>query len=436
MMSVLLLSAILLCQAQAVPDWMDPDLRAIQFPATHYLTGFSSGNVNPNEDVSRAIERIRNAAQANLLESIRLTMKSQTSSTIISESTNGNYYERETFDNSTSKNVSAEIAGMKTDSYYDKKMKIAYAFAYVSREKVINYHNDLLTGNILKMGTLLNTAQNLTAQNDRNAARKQCAMAEDILRKINESQELLKSLKSDNKTSEPSLHQEEVSDLQARLSKLQSDLDPKHETIERLQNRLIQRLTQAKSFLVTCQTLINDNEKAKARQQCENAKQEIFAIRQIQDSLLLVDNTMTTTALRQDETETLYNEVTVLSARLAQAVTVFVDSYEDLFGNVVSIIADKLKSKLAEKGCSFIEKENSDFKLIIEAETRESSTSGNLVFCFADVSFELYDTNKQITLFSDNISEKGGSSSKEKAARKAMENSVEKIINSISKFIN
>lgn len=435
-LSILLFLSAIPGSAQSIPDWMDPDLRAIEYPSSRFFIGLSNSDINPNESLEKVTERIRSTAQANLLESIRVTMKSQTASTIISESINNQHYEKESFDNTTTKDISAEIAGMETDSYYDHKLKMVYAFSYVSKNKVVSYHSNLLSNNITQMDIFLNTAQVLLSRNDREAARRQCALASETLDKIRESQWLLESIKLEETIEEPVLQRERVNSMSNRLALLQSDLDPKHELVLYLQNRLGQKLTQTRSYLNTATSLLHDGEKAKARQQCENANKELLAIRQIQDSIQKADVSVPYSLLKQDETEALYNEATALSAQLAQAVTVYVESNEDLFGKSVSIIADILKSKLAQNGCSFTEEKRADYKILITAETRESSSTGSLVFCYADVSMELISTTKQRSLYSDNISEKGGSNSKEKAARKAMENAADQIMKSISNLIN
>ena len=134
-LSILLIFSAILSSAQSIPDWMDPDLRAIEYPSSRFFIGISNSDINPNENLEKVTERIRSVAQANLLESIRVTMKSQTASTIISERVNNQYYEKESFDNVTTKDISAEIAGMETDSYYDHNSKMVYAFYFENIQK-------------------------------------------------------------------------------------------------------------------------------------------------------------------------------------------------------------------------------------------------------------------------------------------------------------
>ena len=420
--------------AQNVPDWMDSDIRAMQYPSKKYLVGYASGNINGNEDIGKGTERIKNAAQSNLLESIRVNMKSNTRSAITAENVNGQYYENEAFVNATEKKSVAEIVGMKTESYYDKKSKTVYAFAYAKRDEVIAYHKNLLMSNLSQAEGLLNTAQKLATQKDRSAAREECAKALAVFEKINESQSLLLAVNS--QISEADIQQNRSKNLYKDLLQMQSQLDPKYEILENLQNNLSQKLIQVESFLQTSKNLVSDGEKAKARSQCELAKKILNDVRKIQDSMRMTEPAVSTETLQQTRTENLHNEINLLSAQLAQAVMVYVESSEDVFGKQVNVIANKLKSQMAENGCSFTEDESkADFKLTLNAETREGSATENLVFCYADISIDLFDTHKQKSVFSDDLSEKGGSTTKEKAARKAMENAVNKIMNSIVKWI-
>ncbi|MBO4739712.1 MAG: hypothetical protein J5606_09180, partial [Bacteroidales bacterium] len=82
---------------QSVPNWVDADVRATKYSSNKYLIGFAYGNLNGKENLAQATERIKNAAQSNLLESIQVNMKSNTRSAITAENVNGQYYENEAF---------------------------------------------------------------------------------------------------------------------------------------------------------------------------------------------------------------------------------------------------------------------------------------------------------------------------------------------------
>jgi hypothetical protein len=334
-----------LCPAlfgQEKPLWLDADIRKAQFPNSAFLTGYAEGNINAGENVEKAIERIQTTAQTALLENIRVVIKSNTYSEMGSQSGNKNYEEYELFSNSSEKSAAAEISGMKTEHYFDKKANYIFAFACVNRYELTGYQK-------------------------------------------------------------------------ANLSLL---------------------LQQAESAMQTAGQLESAGEKAKARKQCEAAIPALAKIRSIQDLLIALDNTANNETLKVAETETMLGVLTQMQARLMQAVYVYVSGNEDLFGKSENIIANKVKADLAHKGCSFVETdEEADFTLKINADVQLSSKTDNIVFCYANVEVELFDTHKQKAVFGDEFSEKGGSSSQEKAGRKAMESASKRIAEKLENWI-
>ncbi|MBO4738762.1 MAG: DUF1566 domain-containing protein, partial [Bacteroidales bacterium] len=256
--------------------------------------------------------------------------------------------------------------------------------------------------------------------------------------KINESQSLLLAVNS--QISETDIQQNRSKNLYKDLLQLQSQLDPKSEILENLQNNLSQKLIQVESFLQTSKNLVKNDEKAKARSQCELAKKILTDVRKIQDSMRMTDPAVSTETLQQTRTENLHNEINLLSAQLAQAVMVYVESSEDVFGKQVNIVANKLKSQLATNGCSFInDKSKADFKLTITVEAKQTKSINfkltQFVSCVANISLDIYDLHKQKSVFSDDISEKGSATTEEKAAYKAMETAVDNLMEKILKVI-
>ncbi|MDL2262351.1 hypothetical protein LJC11_02485 [Bacteroidales bacterium OttesenSCG-928-I21] len=419
---------------QESPDWLDVDIRLVRFSNKAYLTGYAEGNINTGETLEKAIERIKTTAQGNLLESIRVNMKSHTLSNIEATSIGNNYYESETFSNQIQKYTIGEIIGMKVESYFDKKTKIISAFAYVNRIEIISYYKSILSADVSQVEGLLQTIQNLEINKEKNKARQECKIVKPLFSKIRDIQGMLIAI-------EPNIPNEDLQHAKIEqyyniFTQLEARLDIKYELIENFKSNLSKSIIQIEGLLQTARELEISGEKPKARQQCESAQKLFITLRTIQDSLSLVEPKISANDLQQAKTEQIYNDLTQMSARLSQATLIYVESNEDLFDQKVNIVANKLKAELAVNGCSFTEDTaNSDFTLRINAKTRESSTSNNIVFCYVDIVVELYDNNKQKTVFNDELAEKGGSSSLEKAARKAMENAVPKIINKISNWI-
>jgi hypothetical protein len=330
-------------RGQDKPEWIDADMRKVQFPTQAFFIGYAEGYLNAGESIDAVGEKIKTTAQSNLLESLRVVITSNTRSEIKSISNNNEYNELEIFNNSSEKNATAEIAGMNVESYYDKKTNYIYAFAYVNKYELIGFYK-------------------------------------------------------------------------ANLSLL---------------------IQQLQSAVTIAEQLEQQGEKAKARKQGEQAMPLLNKISSAQDLLIAIDGTANTTNLKVTETENLRNTLTQMQARLAQAVQIFISGNENLFGKNENIIANKVKAALAHKGCSFVDNtQQADFTLTINANVRLSSQSEGLVFCYADVEVQLYDTHKQKNVFGDEFSEKSGSSSQEKAGRKAMENASKKIADKLQKWIN
>ena len=325
---------------QTKPDWIENDSRNDKFPASVFLSGFAQRVVE--KGISNETEQAKLDAQADLVKQVRLMLKSKTQSQSSAQSINGKYSERESFDNQSSAEANAEIVGMKTETYFDKKANLVYAFAYANKYEIIGYYKSNLSLNVNQIASFVKTAQDLAA----------------------------------------------------------------------------------------------NSEKAKARQQLEMAKPLFPKVRYAQDLLTALDGNATPDDLLQPQTEQYYNIVTQLFANLAQGVYVFVESHEDLFGQKVDIVANQLKAELAKSGCSFVETpEQADFKLKINVSTRQSSSDANIVFCYADTQVELFDNHKQKAVYNNEIDQKGGGVSQDKAGRKAMSDVVSVISEKLKPWI-
>jgi len=310
---------------QKSPEWLDESSRNANFPTNAYLTGFASRVVE--KDILETTQQAKTDAQADLVKQVRLIIKSKTQTLSSAQSVNGKYDEKEGFENQTSAEANAEITGMKTETWFDKKAKLVYAFAYANKSELIGYYKSNLSVNV----------------------------------------------------------------------------------------------NQIESFVKTAQDLEANGEKVKARQQLEMTKPTFQKVHYQQELLTVLDGSATSDDLLQPKTDQLYNTITQLLAKLAQGIYVFVESRENLFGQQVDIVANKLKAELAVNGCSFVENADSaDFKLTINVSTRYSSNDGDIAYCYANSQLQLYSRHKQKVVYSDEIAQKSGGVSQDKAGRRAM----------------
>ena len=199
---------------------------------------------------------------------------------------------------------------------------------------------------------------------------------------------------------------------------------------------LAMNLAQVESLLLTAQDLETVGEKAKARQQCEAAKPLLAKIRATQDLLMAIDVNSAPADLQQAKTEALHNRLAQALARLAQAVLVYMESAESNFSKPSTVVGNKLKSTLSAKGCSFTDNPaQADFRIQISATTRYHGDERGFTVCYADVAINLFDAHKNKSVFQDEFSQKGISTSQETAGRKALEDAAPVIANKISQWI-
>ena len=421
--------------AQDSPEWVDPDIREFLYPKEKYLVGYAEQIVNNKKLIPYITEQTKTLAQTNLMEGIYIKIKSSASSQIESTSVNGSYIENESFNSSSTKSLLADVNGMQVQTFYNAKTKYVYAFAYVSREDLSKYYNTSLVENLQKLKGLVVTIKSLKNQNDFKAARIQCASAKDLVANIENTQSLLISL-NDVTYANNSSFKTEFESVKKEVSSLDAHLDVKYEIIGNLESKIRVNIEKIEAAMELTYQLFSQSEKNAAKTKCEEAILIVEETKKYQNSLVEVEPNISSEKLHKTKVDALESELSLMLSKLSQSNKVFLNSSEDLFGKSVNVIKNKLKSELSILNCSFVEnEEEADYKIVIESEVRESSATNNLVFCFADVSVTVYDLNKDMEVYSDFLTVKGGSSSIEKAGHKAMQSSVNQIVENISKYI-
>jgi hypothetical protein len=325
------------------PFWIDADVRNVQYPVNTYYTGFAEVSVAVGEGQKKALNRAKQVAIGELSERVRVAVNSKKESTDISIGgidIEEKIYSTFVADVKTASHT--EMVGVKTETWFDAKKNIVYAFAYVNKYELADYYK-------------------------------------------------------------------------ANISML---------------------LQQAEGNLATAEQLEQNAEKIKARKQCEDVAPLFAKIRYAQDLLTAID-AADSEGLQQTKSEDLRNKATQMLARLAQGVYVYAESSEENFGKKETIIVNQLKAILANRGCSFTDNSaEADFKLRINASTRTNSgNQTDIVFCYADVQVELYDTHKQKVVFNDEFSQKGGAATNERAGKKALEEAVPKVAEKLEPWI-
>jgi hypothetical protein len=309
-------------QAQEKPRWMDEKYRDSDFPAQTYFSGFAYSELLENKSLQDMAQQVKTEAQTELSKKIRLQISSQTQSKIAAITANGRYSEDESFVSQSMLESNTEIVDVKTESYYDPKAKLVYAFAYVNRANLIAYYK----------------------------------------------------------------------------------------------NQILLYLNKMESALTTASELVQKGVKMKARKQCEEVIQHFATVAYAQGLLTAIDARADDSILQQQRSERLRNDLIQTLTDLENSIYVYVACKETVNDEEVTYIADKLPGLLTENDCqcNFTEVEDqADYVIKVEANlTRCNEAMGNMVFCYANSTVNLYNAHTQKMLKPKIDEAKGGGTNK------------------------
>jgi hypothetical protein len=193
-------------------------------------------------------------------------------------------------------------------------------------------------------------------------------------------------------------------------------------------------MPQIQGLLKTAGQLEEQCEKAKARRQYEDAAKLLAKTDRAMDLLRALGAPPSGNVWQAAGRQALHEEITQALMRLE--LLVYVNDREELFGQPCAIVANKLKAVLATQGCRFTgDPARADFTLHLRATTRETGVAGGMiVFCFADVEVEWIDHHAQKSLYKEELSHKGGSTTLERAGREAMEEAAAQIAEKLKRI--
>lgn len=202
------------------PPWTNYVHRKATFPEDEYLVGFMSENNLDEEPIDQLIDRLQGYSKDQLVESILVDVKSI--STLNIHNVNANTHE-EFKRNSTSVST-ASIAGLKMETFYDKKKKIGYAFAYAKKQDVINHYRSELSRNYDQIATQFSMVQNLISSGDSKKALKSLLEMQTSLKNIEQDMTLLITLTGNY--NHPAIKRDEVNEykinIDSELNKIRS----------------------------------------------------------------------------------------------------------------------------------------------------------------------------------------------------------------------
>lgn len=212
----------------------------------------------------------------------------------------------------------------------------------------------------------------------------------------------------------------------------------KYEVIGYYKANLNMQVQQIEGFINTAKELESKHEKKKAKDEFVKTLPIFEDIKKAQGILSALDKNITQDGLKMETTMNLYNEVVQANARLSQAIMVYINSSEDNFGDSSKAIENGLKAILAENECSFTTNEaEADWKIKINASSREYNYSNNVYFSYVDAQVELYKAPSDKHVYQNEFTQKGAHSKSYKAAaRKALDDISKQVSEKILNWIN
>ena len=130
----LLIGIVLNIYAQgSSPDWTDYEKRHSIFPENSFLVGFSA-EINENgQNIDELLKMLQGFARTHLVESITVTIKSVATLNV----SNMDEITHQSFKQKSVSYSNIKVLGLKSETYYDKKKKTAYAIAYAKKTDMI-----------------------------------------------------------------------------------------------------------------------------------------------------------------------------------------------------------------------------------------------------------------------------------------------------------
>lgn len=172
------------------PSWTDYHNRQNMYPESEFLIGFVSGVNTNDEDAGKLKSVYETMAKDNLVQGIQVEIETNASMNM----SNINGKSSEEF---LSKSISfskANVSGLTIRSYYDRKKKEVYAFAFVNKKELAHYYRNIIESGQEDIGQKLSEGKRYVKKGNKENALKSFYGAMPVLLKIDEARALLIAL--------------------------------------------------------------------------------------------------------------------------------------------------------------------------------------------------------------------------------------------------
>lgn len=208
------------------------------------------------------------------------------------------------------------------------------------------------------------------------------------------------------------------------------------ELVTYYQSQINLNLKKIEDAVALSHTAANAGQKMKAKSYCEKALENLANVEFAQDLLSAVAPA-NLAGLQNQRCSTAKSTLFQRLIDLEQSIFVFVKSDETNFGTPTTILANQLKSLLANNQCSFTtDGEQADYVITLTAKTRKHDVDNpNFKFTYADVQVDLFSNYKHLSVYNDELSVKGGAMSYETAGKTALKDAATMIWEKINPWI-
>jgi len=193
MKNILLITITLLLSITTIaqkPAWADYYKRQSMYPDSEFLVGFVSGINTEDKDIGELKSVYEAIAKDKLIQGIQVEIESNNSLDI----SNVNGKSNEEF---LSKSVSfskANVSGLTTQSFYDRKKKEVYAISFVSKKELAYFYRNIVSSGIDDIEQKLSEGKKYAKKGNKENALKSFYEAMPVLSKIDEARVLLIAL--------------------------------------------------------------------------------------------------------------------------------------------------------------------------------------------------------------------------------------------------
>jgi hypothetical protein len=190
---LLFLPAVLMAQE---PQWIDYSWRTSAYPEKDYFMTFISGEVSENQDAKSLLDEYEEQAKAALIQQIQVSLQAATDYQVA----NIDAATTEAFRMRSQSLSKAQITGLRTERYHDRKKSLAFAIAWAKKSELKYFYRNAVSRLMEQIKNQKLTADNYRSKNDQQQALKTYYETMPVFTELEEAQFILLALEIVNES--------------------------------------------------------------------------------------------------------------------------------------------------------------------------------------------------------------------------------------------